>query len=130
MHTSRHEPVADYLSVTAMTATPYRLRRLKAIIAAERGPDFLDQRLAQAGKEGGPELQQQLLDIMCLSWLGPIQPRWPRSDRGAERGPRDWHYQDMTCEVCGGKFTPSRWDALYCSGACRQKAYRRRITPL
>ena len=31
-----------------------------------------------------------------------------------------------TCEVCGTIFTSTRRDAAYCSGACRQKAYRDR----
>jgi hypothetical protein len=30
------------------------------------------------------------------------------------------------CETCGESFTPTRSDGRYCSGACRQKAYRRR----
>lgn len=31
------------------------------------------------------------------------------------------------CETCGTLFTPPRADGRYCSGACRQKAYRRRL---
>jgi hypothetical protein len=30
------------------------------------------------------------------------------------------------CSECGGLFTPSRSGALYCSAACKQKAYRDR----
>lgn len=30
------------------------------------------------------------------------------------------------CTVCGAAFYPPRVDAQYCSGACRQKAYRER----
>lgn len=33
-----------------------------------------------------------------------------------------------TCVVCGGTFTAKKVDALYCSAACKQKAYRRRVT--
>ena len=32
----------------------------------------------------------------------------------------------LDCAVCGERFQPSRADALTCSPACRQKAYRRR----
>jgi hypothetical protein len=32
------------------------------------------------------------------------------------------------CEVCGKTFAPTRADAQYCSGACRQTAYRKRVT--
>jgi hypothetical protein len=31
-----------------------------------------------------------------------------------------------TCQTCGEGFRPTRRDALYCSGACKQWAYRRR----
>jgi ribosomal protein L37AE/L43A len=34
--------------------------------------------------------------------------------------------EHLTCEACGRTFAASRIDALYCCGACRQKAYRRR----
>ncbi len=34
----------------------------------------------------------------------------------------------LRCSVCRRKWEPPRRDALYCSGACRQKAYRRRRT--
>jgi hypothetical protein len=30
------------------------------------------------------------------------------------------------CESCGQTFEPARMDALFCSAACRQRAYRRR----
>jgi hypothetical protein len=32
------------------------------------------------------------------------------------------------CADCGEHFEPVRADSLYCSGACRQKAYRKRVT--
>ena len=32
-----------------------------------------------------------------------------------------------TCIVCGHTFTAKKVDALYCSAACKQKAYRRRV---
>ena len=31
-------------------------------------------------------------------------------------------------QCCGEKFTPKRADARYCSNACRQKVYRKRVT--
>jgi hypothetical protein len=36
--------------------------------------------------------------------------------------------QDLVCQCCGEKFTPKRADARYCSNACRQKVYRKRVT--
>jgi hypothetical protein len=35
----------------------------------------------------------------------------------------------LRCPVCHKRFTPSRSDAVTCSPACRQKAYRRRQKP-
>jgi hypothetical protein len=35
----------------------------------------------------------------------------------------------LRCPVCDKKFTPRRSDAITCSPACRQKAYRRRQNP-
>lgn len=34
----------------------------------------------------------------------------------------------QACKVCGNTFTPKRSDALYCSNACRQRAYRQSVT--
>jgi hypothetical protein len=36
--------------------------------------------------------------------------------------------RERPCEVCGEVFTQTRSDAKTCSPACRQKAYRRRVT--
>jgi hypothetical protein len=33
-----------------------------------------------------------------------------------------------TCPACGETFEPGRADAKFCSAACKQKAYRRRVT--
>ena len=35
--------------------------------------------------------------------------------------------QDLVCQFCGEKFTPKRAGARYCSNACRQKDYRKRV---
>jgi len=32
------------------------------------------------------------------------------------------------CQGCGETFEPTRMDAKFCSGACKQKAYRDRVT--
>ncbi len=34
--------------------------------------------------------------------------------------------ETRSCESCGQAFEPARTDALFCSAACRQRAYRRR----
>lgn len=37
-------------------------------------------------------------------------------------------WRGMTCKVCGAGFEANRKDARYCSPACRDRAYRDRIT--
>ena len=34
----------------------------------------------------------------------------------------------QVCKMCGSVFTPKRSDAVYCSNACRQRAYRQSVT--
>lgn len=35
--------------------------------------------------------------------------------------------ENTVCKNCGNTFTPKRAGAVYCSSACRQKAYRERV---
>lgn len=39
---------------------------------------------------------------------------------------RERDRSNMVCKCCGKVFTPKRAGAVYCSNACRQKAYRQR----
>jgi hypothetical protein len=73
-----------------------------------------------------PETQQNYLDALCDAWLGPIQRRATRSDKGTQRSPRGWYPVVLICEECGNERWASRIDARYCSNACRQRAYRSR----
>ena len=45
-----------------------------------------------------------------------------------QREYRQMRHQDLVCQCCGEKFTPKRAGARYCSNACRQKDYRKRVT--
>ena len=45
-----------------------------------------------------------------------------------QREYRQMRRQDLVCQCCGEKFTPNRAGARYCSNACRQKVYRKRVT--
>ena len=36
--------------------------------------------------------------------------------------------KDRICKTCGNTFTPTRSDAKFCCKACRQKAYREKVT--
>jgi hypothetical protein len=109
-----------------VTATPYRLRRLEDMFAAEgRLTEFETIRANIARTE--PQSQQLWLDALCISWLGPRQKRWTRSDKGCWREPKQWHYRSE-CRSCGSEYPSNRTDSRYCSPACRQKAYRNRKT--
>lgn len=50
----------------------------------------------------------------------------PECRRELRNARRRVNRSETTCEVCGDTFTPPRADARYCSGRCRQKAYRQR----
>ena len=39
----------------------------------------------------------------------------------------DLAVRKIICKGCGKAFTPKRSDAVYCSNACRQKAYRQNV---
>jgi len=54
---------------------------------------------------------------------------WPCRDAARlalARKRRAQRRANRTCEHCGATFTPTRADGRYCSGACRQAAYRER----
>lgn len=106
-------------SVTLRHTTRTRLKRLPSIV----GPDRLDAVLLMCDQEGAS--RDEFLDALCLNWFGPLWPRHPRSDRGGfhQLPERCW---SVTCETCEERFEASRWDARYCSPACRQKSYRQR----
>jgi hypothetical protein len=52
-----------------------------------------------------------------------------RCQKRSRRQRRQQHRPMMTCTVCKVQFKPKRTDAQFCSGACRQWAYRRRSGP-
>jgi hypothetical protein len=98
-----------------------------SLVEAANGIGALDT-LALVLEPEPEERRKAYLDALCIAWLGPIEHRGQRWDRGIPRGPRRWlvPYQPE-CVDCGDTFESSRVDALYCSGACRQRAHRRRL---
>lgn len=46
------------------------------------------------------------------------------ADRRKKQYRRNHPQVKLTCEYCGGTFVPKRNDSRYCSGKCRQAAYR------
>ena len=61
--------------------------------------------------------------VACCSVCRERARRKARSDHRAEM-------QERACPICEEIFVPTRNDAVTCSSACRQKAYRRRVTVL
>ena len=47
---------------------------------------------------------------------------------GADRLARQVTLDDRACQECGELFTPRRTDNQFCKPACRQKAYRQRLS--
>ena len=48
----------------------------------------------------------------------------PKAEAARARDARAKKRKGKTCLLCEKSFTPSRDDALFCSNACRQRAYR------
>jgi hypothetical protein len=72
---------------------------------------------------------------MFVPWIGS-----PHRMQAFCCAPCQWTYQghtrreartleDRPCQDCGATFTPKRKDSIYCSAACKQRAYRRRVQP-
>jgi len=112
---NEHHIVADETSVT-QHVTRGRLKRLPQVVCSAN--------LVAVLESCRDERQQaKLLDALCVSWFGPLSPKWPRSDRGRfhQLPERVWL---TICKHCDGEFYRSRPDARFCSNACRQAAYR------
>jgi predicted nucleic acid-binding Zn ribbon protein len=72
----------------------------------------------------------------CVVYFGPNVERFYKYFNGPIQGSEyigyvmvPFKYQVLGtkyCDVCGDPFVPKRTDALYCSGACNQKAKRER----
>lgn len=60
--------------------------------------------------------------------FNPARTCSPECARKAHNARRRADPAQVECEVCGDTFTPPRADARYCSGRCRQKAYRDRAS--
>ncbi len=59
-------------------------------------------------------------------WAGYCWPCAGDQENARQRDLRRQARANRPCKSCGRPFTGSRSDALYCSSACRQKAYRQR----
>ena len=51
-----------------------------------------------------------------------------RAEEAIARQKRDAAKRTTTCDTSGEIFGPARTDARFCSAACKQKAYRQRVT--
>lgn len=65
-------------------------------------------------RNADPLLRRMTCSATCLTSL--------TRSRNGNRG------SGQACETCGEQITTGRADSRYCSSACRQKAYRRRVS--
>lgn len=113
------------LSIRNAVVSRQRLDRLHRALHASRGHDGPAQLDVVLAEIANPDVAARYLAALCDAWLGPVSRRSERSDRG------QWHAAPervwrLDCQTCGSGFTAARWDACYCSPACRQAAYRQR----
>lgn len=115
----------DGLSIRNARVSRRRLDRLHRALRVTRGPAGIAQLEAVLASIEDPVTAATYLEALCTAWLGPVIRRSERSDRGRwHRAPeRVWR---LDCQSCESSFTAARWDARYCSPACRQSAYRQR----
>lgn len=71
------------------------------------------------GREGPVTHWRNRFAGYCWACTAAAENALRRERRAASRANR-------TCQCCGEVFTPTRSDGRYCSGACRQRAYRTR----
>ncbi|MGH3300358.1 MAG: hypothetical protein ACRDOK_01540 [Streptosporangiaceae bacterium] len=64
--------------------------------------------------------------ITAGRWAGYCRNCAAAAGNARHRRQRLTRRRNRTCQFCGELFTPPRSDGLYCSPACRQKAYRHR----
>jgi len=60
-------------------------------------------------------------------WVDYCQPCAVDAQNARQRELRAMIRANRKCEGCGATFTPGRADGRFCSGACRQAAYRQRV---
>ena len=71
-------------------------------------------------------IQSDLLSAAARLWVirsAPMARPVVRARGPSEGEAKMWI---VACATCGEQFAPKRSDAVYCSAACKQKAYERR----
>jgi hypothetical protein len=120
------------------TADEALARATSPIARVERvlvGWEYIEERIVERADLVHRQCEQCRQDLLIDHW----RARWGRigrhctiacreADRNAKRreARRDAR-AGICCDVCGQPFEAPRSDARYCSPACRQKAYRRRV---
>jgi hypothetical protein len=71
-----------------------------------------------------PVIYDRYREVPLRVTCGPECRRAVRSAQARAR--RACRRREWRCRSCGKMFPPKRTDALFCSGACRQRSYKRR----
>ena len=73
-------------------------------------------------------LTHLIVDFPAVSWERPTFTRAAEYESALRLMDKQDAGTIGICQTCRGRIAqPARWDALYCSPACRQKAYRQRV---
>jgi len=75
---------------------------------------------------GRPVIDRVILGYVVLRHITCGEPACQRAIRAAPARAR--RRRPCVCLGCGIEFKPARDDARYCSPACKQRAYRRRLS--
>jgi hypothetical protein len=110
-------------TVQAIAADVFEVRtptrsQVEAVRRAARCLEKLDRaRLVYVTADGSRARDRRRLGVRLLS---DEEIGWAEFER------RHPDREETECGQCGEPFLAKRWDAKYCSDACRQRAYRRR----
>src|SRR5262249_39290 len=91
---------------------------------ADSGPGTLRDAITQANLGTGGDTVSFAANIHNIA----LQSSLTISQGMTITGPGAVPPGGLSCQACGGFFRPKRRDAVYCSPACRQRAYRKRVT--
>jgi hypothetical protein len=107
------------------------LRKIpKTVTASEVTPCELDSRNAyepQRCKGCNDPAGRRASNYWNARWWGYCWKCARDGENARQRERRAKARANRKCETCGGAFTPKRADGRFCSGACRQSAYRERV---
>ena len=96
-------------------------------VLAERLQDMHDANHVAAGGKKASQSQLHAWFVFDRDYCGPATINPVSIHQPAARMPWGLPRTAEACERCGKVYAPQRLSSRFCSGACRQHAYRRRL---